>query len=42
MPITYVNAKEKTYYLHQGITKTRKTKVPLRHEKRWSSGKQYS
>ncbi len=24
MPITYVNAKEKTYYLHQGITKTGK------------------
>jgi hypothetical protein len=26
MPITYVNAKEKTYYLHQGITKTGKPK----------------
>lgn len=24
MPITYVNAKEKTYYLHQGTTKTGK------------------
>jgi hypothetical protein len=24
MPIPYVNAKEKTYYLHQGITKTGK------------------
>ncbi|ETX08834.1 MAG: hypothetical protein ETSY2_03125 [Candidatus Entotheonella gemina] len=26
MPITYVNAKEKTYYLHQGVTKTGKPK----------------
>jgi hypothetical protein len=26
MPITYVNAKEKTYYLHQGATKTGKPK----------------
>ena len=26
MPITYTNAKEKTYYLHQGTTKTRKPK----------------
>lgn len=24
MPITHVNAKEKTYYLHQGTTKTGK------------------
>jgi hypothetical protein len=26
VPITYVNAKEKTYYLHQGMTKTGKPK----------------
>src|SRR5439155_6783220 len=26
VPITYTNAKEKTYYLHQGTTKTRKPK----------------
>ncbi len=26
MPITYVNAKDKTYYLHQGTTKTGKPK----------------
>ena len=26
MPITYTNAKEKTYYLHQGTTKTGKPK----------------
>ncbi len=26
MPITYTNAKEKTYYLHQGTTTTRKPK----------------
>ncbi len=26
MPITHVNAKGKTYYLHQGVTKTGKPK----------------
>jgi hypothetical protein len=26
MPITHVNAKGKTYYLHQGVTKTGKSK----------------
>jgi hypothetical protein len=26
MPITYVNTKAKTYYLHQGVTKTGKPK----------------
>jgi hypothetical protein len=29
MPITHTNAKDKTYYLHQGMTKTGKPKLPV-------------